>query len=409
MPLFRPEATAEQIDRSHGTVGLAPPLSWQLLGFGSLVIVLAGAVFLQSASYARIEVVKGDIDTKPASAAVMSNRSGILTILHVSDRGLVKQGARLATIRTEDPGIDGSSGSQTVPDTLRRQDTQLQRQEGASLSASIGTRARLTAQVDGQTLELAALDEQIAAQRSLVASARKDVERMSPLLDRGFVTRRDAQSREDAVSTRVQQLAALIQARAEKSAAIVQTRRTIDEAVQQVHAANAEVEGQRAMVSRARSEVEAGRGYRIDAPIDGIVTALAARPGQPVGPGTTLLTIVPANARLRARLYVPTRSSGFLAVGQDVRLAIDAFPYAKFGTVPGRIETISTATSTMVGSTGQNEPVYLVTASVARPWVEAFGERRPLQPGMALSARIVTERRSLFEWLFDPVLAVRRR
>lgn len=372
-------------------------------------MTLAGALFLQLASYARVEVVTGDIDTSPASAVVTSNRSGILTILHVSDRRPVRQGAPLATIRTEDAGIDGSSGSQAVLDTLDRQDTQLRRQEDASLSASIGTRARLTAQIDGQVRELAALDEQIAAQRSLVVSARRDVERMSPLLDRGFVTRRDAQSREDAVSARVQQLAALTQARAEKAAAIIQTRRAIDEAVQQVHAANAEVEGQRALVSRSRSEVEAGRGYRIDAPIDGIVTALAARPGQPVGPGTTLMTIVPANAQLRARLYVPTRSSGFLAVGQDVRLAVDAFPYAKFGTVPGRIETISTATSTVVNSAGQNEPVYLVTASFARPWVGAFGGRRPLQPGMTLSARIVTERRSLFEWLFEPVLAVRRR
>jgi membrane fusion protein len=41
--------------------------------------------------------------------------------------------------------------------------------------------------------------------------------------------------------------------------------------------------------------------------------------------------------------------------------------------------------------------------------VVAFGRYQPLQPGMTLTARIVTEKRSLLRWLFEPIYAVRNR
>jgi membrane fusion protein len=41
--------------------------------------------------------------------------------------------------------------------------------------------------------------------------------------------------------------------------------------------------------------------------------------------------------------------------------------------------------------------------------VAAFGRNEALIPGMTLSARIVTEKQSLLEWLFEPLYAVRQR
>jgi membrane fusion protein len=44
-----------------------------------------------------------------------------------------------------------------------------------------------------------------------------------------------------------------------------------------------------------------------------------------------------------------------------------------------------------------------------RAAVSAFGRDEPLVSGMTLSARIVTEKQSLLEWLFEPLFAVQRR
>jgi membrane fusion protein len=92
---------------------------------------------------------------------------------------------------------------------------------------------------------------------------------------------------------------------------------------------------------------------------------------------------------------------------------LQAFPYQRFGTVKGRISTIS---RTVLGPTEINipglridEPVFRVRVALPREEVQAYGEAIPLQPGMLLSADIVFDRRSLVRWLFDPLFAVARR
>ncbi|MFN3275997.1 MAG: hypothetical protein ACK41U_15155 [Paracoccus sp. (in: a-proteobacteria)] len=54
------------------------------------------------------------------------------------------------------------------------------------------------------------------------------------------------------------------------------------------------------------------------------------------------------------------------------------------------------------------EPVFRVKVALARDSVTAYGQQMPVQPGMLLSANIVIDRRSLPEWLLDPLYAVGR-
>jgi membrane fusion protein len=99
--------------------------------------------------------------------------------------------------------------------------------------------------------------------------------------------------------------------------------------------------------------------------------------------------------------------------GQEVQISLQAFPYQRFGTVPGAIRTVSTTVlaPNEVPIQGLNiqEPVYRLRVTMSREVVMAYGETIPMQPGMLVSADIVFDRRSLLEWLFDPIYAVRRR
>ena len=108
------------------------------------------------------------------------------------------------------------------------------------------------------------------------------------------------------------------------------------------------------------------------------------------------------------QLSVPTSAAGFLKKGQDVRLAIDAFPYQQFGTVAARITDISNAAVAQQSAAGA-VPVYFVTAELPHAFVRAFGREQPLMPGMTLTARIITRKQTLLEWLFEPLFAVSRR
>lgn len=71
--------------------------------------------------------------------------------------------------------------------------------------------------------------------------------------------------------------------------------------------------------------------------------------------------------------------------------------------------SVSDAAVPVAGAEGKSEDAFLVRADLSRTAVDAYGQSRELRPGMAISARITTRRRSLMGLLFDPLYAVSRR
>jgi membrane fusion protein len=121
------------------------------------------------------------------------------------------------------------------------------------------------------------------------------------------------------------------------------------------------------------------------------------------------MSVVPTASELRAELYVPSSSIGFLKIGQEVSVALDPFPYQRFGTVPAEITTIASAPVLQSGGNSNSAAVYIVTASLKTEKIMAYGAVEDFLPGMTLTARITTEKQSLLRWLFDPIFAVRKR
>jgi membrane fusion protein len=50
--------------------------------------------------------------------------------------------------------------------------------------------------------------------------------------------------------------------------------------------------------------------------------------------------------------------------------------------------------------------VFRVRVALSREDIQAYGEAIPLQPGMLVAGDVVVDRRSLIQWLFDPLFAV---
>ena len=58
---------------------------------------------------------------------------------------------------------------------------------------------------------------------------------------------------------------------------------------------------------------------------------------------------------------------------------------------------------------GQVRALITTVKAYERATIDAYGQAIPLQPGMLLNADVVIDRRSLLEWLFDPIFAAGRR
>ncbi len=130
--------------------------------------------------------------------------------------------------------------------------------------------------------------------------------------------------------------------------------------------------------------------------------------------------MVPWDTDLQATLYASSKSLGFIAVGQQVDLKLEAFPFEKFGAVEGRVESIASTPLTsnensggthlgLLQVDGPQEPMYSVKVRLGRPSIDAYGRPQQLQSGMQLDAEVQLESRRLYEWMLLPLLESGRR
>ena len=78
------------------------------------------------------------------------------------------------------------------------------------------------------------------------------------------------------------------------------------------------------------------------APVSGTVQNLTVNTiGGVVQPATPLMIIVPDDAGLEVRAQVLNRDKGVVAAGEEVELKFEAFDFTRYGTVKGRVLTVS--------------------------------------------------------------------
>ncbi|WP_412499458.1 HlyD family efflux transporter periplasmic adaptor subunit, partial [Shewanella indica] len=125
-----------------------------------------------------------------------------------------------------------------------------------------------------------------------------------------------------------------------------------------------------------------------------------------------LLSIIPEGAQLVAELLLPTRSAGFVKLRDEARLRFDAFPYQRFGFLAATVSRIDK--SLLLQGEADipvqlDEPVYRVQTTLSQQNINAYGEEFALKPGMLLEADIILDKRSLSDWLLDPIYNLKGR
>lgn len=84
-------------------------------------------------------------------------------------------------------------------------------------------------------------------------------------------------------------------------------------------------------------------------------------------------------------------------------IKLDAFPFTRFGTVPARIESISSDAV----EDKELGPVYVARIVLQRMTINRGDRLVALKPGMAVTADVKTGRRSILSYLISPIEASR--
>ena len=84
---------------------------------------------------------------------------------------------------------------------------------------------------------------------------------------------------------------------------------------------------------------------------------------------------------------------------EEAAVKLEAFPFTRYGTVPGRVRSIS-RDAVQDKELGL---VYVATVTLARSFVDADGRRYGLAPGLVATVDVKTGTRRIVSYLLSPL------
>lgn len=398
--LFRKEALEHAGSRDSKTILLTG-----LPGSGPFIALLMGvlgiaATFLAGFETHRKIVISGSVQPERGLTHLLAPREGIINALHTAEGDAVGQGATLFVIRDE----HGAQNGQKVTALLHSQgetlktDLHLLEEHNA---LRLETLAMQRHQLEN---ELRHMSQQLMLQRQRVELAGAAYRRFGKLRDASFISSAGHQERhaewldhQSRLAELQRSHAALVRqvssASAEHDSTRLQNQRDLAEARRKLYHAE-----------QALTEHHASNQVTVTAPHSGLVSAITVHLGQSVQAQQRLANLVPENARVEADLLAPSRAIGMIRPGMPVLIRYRAYPYQTFGQARGTVREIAGSSAEVSG-----EALYRVKVALARQAVTANGQQHPLKSGMALEASILLEKRTLLDWLLEPIHRLSRR
>ena len=411
--LFRQEAIDAQREKFLGEATIARPVpGWvfTLLAAGVAFLLIAVALWGQ---YTRRERVEGFLALDTGAARVLISDSGRITELLIKEGDEVKAGDAMARISLDRATGSGASTSEAVAAEMQNRRTILEKEQ--SQWRDLGTQQveqirRRVRDLDG---ELTQIDREMKLQEVRIKSAREQLERYHGLAgEKKFVSEALVKQKQDEVTDQEIKLQTLRRQRGQVDRDLASAR--MEEPAIQMRS-RAQVE----QVSRQISELQEGMAQNeskretvIRAPMAGVVTNIAVNQGQSIPAESPFAMVVPKGSGMHVELLVPTRAIGFIKPGQEVLLRYEAFPYERFGQYRGLVADIGRSVLTQgdrIGPLSAKEPMYRVDVKMERQNVTALGQDFALRPGMLVNADLLLEKRTLLEWVFEPVLQLKDR
>jgi membrane fusion protein len=417
--LFRKEAIDAQREKFLGEASVAQPVKlWVFTAMAVAIaaIVIAVAVWGQ---YTRRERVQGYLSSAVGAAQVRMPDAGVVSDVMVKEGDVVSAGAPLARLTIDRAGINDARGNEAVLREMTNRKTLLDQEHAQAENLGRQQVAQLRDRIASLQEEVRQVDSEINLQSERMESARSIARKWKQMQDEhAFASDILIQQKLDEVKDQEIKVQTLRRQRASFEKELAQARSDIPTTQMRTRTALEQIDRQGSEVSQnmaeqsVKREQDVKRDMIITAPIDGTITNIGPARGQTVAADTPFATLLPKDSALHAELLVPTRAIGFVHPGQPVMLRYEAFPYERFGQYAGKVENVGKSIWTQgdsVGPLAVREPVYRIVVKLDEQNITSSGDKFPLRAGMVVSADLLMEKRTLLEWLFQPVLQLRQR
>jgi len=357
----------------------------QRVGAGDVLIELDNTA--TGADTARLEAQKRALELDRARI------TALLTAL--SDTEQSEQPSRMIDLIAG--GIEGADAMQ-----LRRQG-----ERAAQQLAEVRARlASISERISQRTAERSAIGDRIEQLERTLPLVTERAEALKNLLESNLGSRVQWMEAEEARITQAKQLDIERRNRDAIDAAIraLNEERAAD-ANRITAAFTAELSDTEVRLASLSEEIVKARRRtdfrQLRAPVNGVIKQLAIHTvGGVVTPAQRLMEIVPEGTPLEVEAFFRNRDIGFVETGQQTEVKVEAFPFTRYGTINGHIETLSE-------DAVQDETIglaYTAKVLLEKSTLNVDGKTVTLSPGMAVTVEAKTGKRRLIEFLLSPLL-----
>lgn len=408
--LFREEAIRSLCENREGELAPSIPLSWSAITYSLLLIFLTFVLVLTVSKLSKKETASGLIRPSVGEFKIIPNEKGSIKALHVNEGEVVKKGQLLATFS---PNLSIQEDSKYDLEIVQRIKDQISSMDNkiALLSSDFeNRRRRVEVRISSakEKLNLSLEKEKLIKERQkifndkllIINSAKDNVVSKSEIreLKSEILNVENEILEESSTQTGLRYELSELNYELES----LPLAQSIEEQV--LHADLAKLKLESARYSGTKS-------YSFFSPIDGTVTFLQSFEGEFVEATRPIMTIAPLNAELQAIVFISPKAIGFVKEGQDVRMLLDAYPYQQYGSVKGKVLSIS---KTMLAAKDinfpitLNSPMYMGVVSIEEN-SDFFTKNINIKAGMTLNADIAYGQSSALAWLFAPLTSTLKR
>lgn len=414
-PLFRREVFDAKRGSWLGGISLAQPPSLWLLTCVAVLAALLICLLLTFGTYTRRSTVTGQLVSSQGLATLLAPATGIVHRLPSGEGQRITAGQTLLVV----------SMSRATPesgDTQAALEARIEDRRDGLVSMLRAQRTQLQAQADGLELqvatahrELGQIEVEVDTRLQQARIAGETLARLKQLEDNRYVSLLQIKQQESAALDATGQVQILQRQATTTRRSIAQLEQALKELPGQQQAMQAALQRDLASLEAERLQAQAAGALAVRSPVSGVVATQLVKRGQSIEAGQPLMSLLPGDGKLEAELLVPSRSIGFIEPGDRVLLRYQAYPYQKFGHQPGRVIRISRSAlneddlrALHIGGQ-QDEPLYRISVAISAQSISAYGKTEILKPGMLVDADILGEKRTLIEWLFEPLYSIKEK
>ncbi|PIW61789.1 HlyD family efflux transporter periplasmic adaptor subunit [Shewanella sp. CG12_big_fil_rev_8_21_14_0_65_47_15] len=407
--LFRRQVLDKNKTTYYGKAVITTPIHYSIILFFISLFVLSIFIFLFCSDYAKKEKVKGYLVPTNGLARVYSHTSGVVSQIAVKEGDIVNQGDTLLFV-SNDKFLQNSLNSDK--EKIKELDNQINIVNGQLVQYDNlfkERESRLNSIINFLKQEQVELAIQGKLLRNRVQLAKERLTDIKKLQSDDYASQSEVKTQFDLVldfQQRIQEYnTVVLKSETNLANALNDKARLPFEKQQKIDLFNIEL----SKLSNNKVAILESNNLVLKAPISGVISSIKLNVGEFAFSGDYLVTIIPTDSKLEAEVFVPTRAIAFIKEEEEVSIKFDAFPFQKFGIAHGKVSYVSrniTFSSETASKLAFNEPVYKVKIQLEKQYIHAYGNNNYLIPGMLLQANINTGKRTLIEWLLEPILVI---